>query len=402
MKTKLAGLIIAMIFAAGQIQAETRVRVKATGYDISDNLDLKAVASLFGESRNLERFERELNDPKNGISNLDLNEDGYIDYLRVIEIAENRKHLVCIQAVLDKDIYQDVATIEVENERDEYSILIVGNHFIYGPDYYIRPVYYRRPVIYSYFYGPYYRPWNSPYYWGYYPRWYKHRRPHPVFHYHKHIHVHINQRNRYDYPEYRNHHHHSDLHMKIGRNDFEKSHPDKSFNKRQNEYKNRREIDMNRRSERPNTGIQGNNEKSVKGNESRNREVRTNEYKRDSRPVQGIQRDKSEAPRRESRERTVKPSDREKSTEMKKVEIKKTESRRNDTGKKPAEIRGNTGSSREKTVAPKSGAIREKTKPAAEKSVRKISDQPKREATSKPAQRSAKTKNESNGKADRR
>jgi len=402
MKTKLTGLIIAMLFAAGQIQAENRVRVKATGYDISDNLDLEAVASLFGESRNLERFERELNDPRNEISNLDLNEDGYVDYLRVVELADNGNHLVCIQAVLDQDIYQDVATIEVENDRDNYSILIVGNHFIYGPDYFIRPVYYRRPVIFSFFYGPYYQPWHSPYYWGYYPRWYKHRRPHPVFHYHKHIYVHINQRNRYDYPHNRDHHRHADLHLKIGRNDFERSHPDKSFDKRQNEYKNRREIDMNRRSERPNVNLPRNDEKSVEGNEPRTREVRPGDYnKRESRPIQEIEREKSTAPRRESRERTVSPSGREKSTEIKKVETKRT-IRTEDNEKKPSEVRRNTGNSREKSVTPKSGTIREKAKPSAEKSVRKSNDQPKREAASKPAQRSANNKTESKDKTDRR
>jgi hypothetical protein len=402
MKTKLIGLIIAFIIAAGHTNAEKLVRVKAVGYDISDNLDLKAVASLFGESRNLERFERELNDPRNEISNLDLNEDGYVDYLRVVELADNRKHLVCIQAVLGKDTYQDIATIEVENDRDDYSILIVGNHFIYGPDYYIRPVYYRRPLIFSFFYSPLYRPWYSPYFWGYYPRWYKHRRPHPAFYYHKHIHVHINDRNRYDYPRYRDHHHHADLHLKIGRNDYWKKHPDKSFDKRQHEYKNRHEIDMNRRSERPNVSIHRNEEKSFKENEYKNRESRSAEQKRYTEPTHRNEPNKSVKPRSENRERTVKPSDREKSGEIRKDEPKRSYRHQEPNERRSAVVRGNNENTKAKPMAPKSGNIREKQKPTVEKSTHKSSDQRRRESYSRPAPRSENKKTESKEKSDRR
>jgi hypothetical protein len=36
-----------------------------------------------------------------------------VDYLRVIETVNNRTHVVIIQSVLDRDVYQDVA-IEIE------------------------------------------------------------------------------------------------------------------------------------------------------------------------------------------------------------------------------------------------------------------------------------------------
>lgn len=92
--------------AAGvQLQAQNRITVEAYNNDISYYLDLKAVASVFGDSRDLEDFERRINDYDSGISNLDLNGDGYIDYLRVIETSENNVHLVVIQAVLDRDTY---------------------------------------------------------------------------------------------------------------------------------------------------------------------------------------------------------------------------------------------------------------------------------------------------------
>jgi cystathionine beta-lyase family protein involved in aluminum resistance len=72
--------------------------------EISDNLDLRAVASIFGDSRNLQDFERRLNDPELQISNLDLNNDNEVDYLRVIETVENRTHVIIIQSILDNDV----------------------------------------------------------------------------------------------------------------------------------------------------------------------------------------------------------------------------------------------------------------------------------------------------------
>ena len=96
--------------------ADETVTVSSTGSDISENLDLRAVATLFGEVSNLEEFEQQLNSEDRHISNLDLNGDGIVDYLRVVEIESNGSHLIIIQAVLAKDIYQDVASILVEKD----------------------------------------------------------------------------------------------------------------------------------------------------------------------------------------------------------------------------------------------------------------------------------------------
>jgi hypothetical protein len=41
-------------------QAQNRTSVNAMNSEISDNLDLRAVASIFGDSRNLQDFERRL------------------------------------------------------------------------------------------------------------------------------------------------------------------------------------------------------------------------------------------------------------------------------------------------------------------------------------------------------
>ena len=74
------------------------VYVNATS-DLSYDLDLQAVAIAFAEARTLEEFEWYLNDYSRQISNLDLNRDGYVDYLRVVEQIYSGTHLIIIQDV---------------------------------------------------------------------------------------------------------------------------------------------------------------------------------------------------------------------------------------------------------------------------------------------------------------
>jgi hypothetical protein len=73
MKTKL--LLLSLMTSVWLQQAQDRNRVNAMNNEISDNLDLRAVADIFGDSRNLRNLKRQLNDPELQISNLDLNND---------------------------------------------------------------------------------------------------------------------------------------------------------------------------------------------------------------------------------------------------------------------------------------------------------------------------------------
>lgn len=128
---------------------------------------MKAVASIFGESRDLEDFEKRLNDPNIQISNLDLNGDNKVDYLRVIEAVENNTHLIILQSVLGINQFQDVATIEVERDRyNNVQVQVVGDVYMYGNNYIYEPVYVTRPLIFDVFWVSSYRPYYSPWYWG--------------------------------------------------------------------------------------------------------------------------------------------------------------------------------------------------------------------------------------------
>ena len=232
--------------------ADETVTVTATSSDISENLDLKTVATLFGQAKDLEQFEQLLNDPDSAFSNLDLNADGEVDYLRVIETADNNRHLVVVQAVLAKDIYQDVASVFVEKDEATQSVTVqvIGDEYIYGTNYIIEPVYIHRPLIYDWFWGTAWVCWHSPYYWGYYPHWWRPYYCVDPFVYWNHCYWH-----HYHYPicSYRTGHHHHPhyrpMHQHVGRNDFATRHPERSFATRNasRNITNARAMEQNRR-----------------------------------------------------------------------------------------------------------------------------------------------------------
>ncbi len=207
--------------------------IEATGDDISESLDLEAVASLFGEAENLEEFEQKLNDPDAPLSNLDLNEDGYVDYLRVVETMEDDTHVIALQAVLDEDVYQDVATIEVEQDSQGTTHMqVVGNAYVYGTGYIVEPIFARRPVIFSWLWRPVYRPYRSVYYWGYYPKHFRVWKPFQLARYKKNVLVHVNVKHTYRRVSVRYSTTAVRLHTKVQRNDYAVRYPQRAHSVR--------------------------------------------------------------------------------------------------------------------------------------------------------------------------
>ncbi|MDZ7614564.1 MAG: hypothetical protein U5K51_13325 [Flavobacteriaceae bacterium] len=143
-------LFLSCLVFLNQVYSQDRTTIDAKSADISDNLDLEAVASVFGESDDVEDFERRLNDPKIQINNLDLNNDGEVDYLRVVETGSGNTHTLSIESVLGKDQYQEVATIDVVKDKSKKTeVQVVGNVNMYGPNYCITPYYPIVPVFFS-------------------------------------------------------------------------------------------------------------------------------------------------------------------------------------------------------------------------------------------------------------
>ena len=224
--------ITLLILVSGLIYSQDTTTVEAKSESIAENLDLEAVVSVFGESESLEDFEKRLNDPELKINNLDLNGDKDVDYLRVLENGNDNTHVVTIQAVIGKDKFQDVATIDiVKDEKEKTKVQVVGDVELYGSNYIIQPVYVQPPVIVHFFWSPMYHPWHSPYYWGYYPSYYHPWRPYPPHVYRRNVHVHINVRNSYRRTNVRYSSKAARIKSQNRRNDFKRTRPTTSVPK---------------------------------------------------------------------------------------------------------------------------------------------------------------------------
>ena len=165
-----------------------------------DQFSLEGALELFKKSSSPEEFEKMLNSPDSKVNNLDLNGDGYIDYIRVQDRYEGNVHAFILQAVISESELQDVAVIELEKLANGKAVLqIVGNEDIYGIETIIEPTQEVRtyagtqssPTVVNvwtwpsvqYVYSPYYAGWVSP--WGWYERpvWWRRWRPVAYVHY---------------------------------------------------------------------------------------------------------------------------------------------------------------------------------------------------------------------------
>ena len=105
-----------------------------------DHFSLEGALELFKKSASPEEFEKMLNSPDSKVNNLDLNGDGYIDYIRVIDRYEGNVHAFILQAVISEREYQDVAVIELEMLANGKAVLqIVGDADVYGVETIIEP-----------------------------------------------------------------------------------------------------------------------------------------------------------------------------------------------------------------------------------------------------------------------
>ena len=182
-----------------------------------DHFSLEGALELFKKAESPEDFEKKLNSEKNYVNNLDLNEDGKIDYIRVFDHGDNQAHALVLQAVVSEKDAHDIAVIEIEKTSDSEAIVqIIGDEDIYGEEIIVEPFEEegeegKGPATSSFgkvriqvnvwlwpsvrfIYRPSYVLWASPWHWHYYPRWWRPWRPHPFHRYvslRPHYHVHF-------------------------------------------------------------------------------------------------------------------------------------------------------------------------------------------------------------------
>lgn len=192
-------LIVSFLCFSTQIKAQDQS--DSTGLP-GDNFSLEGALNLFKQASSPEDFEKMLNTESNHVNNLDLNEDGDIDYIRVISKMEQDVHAFILQVPISESENQDIAVIELEKNGKESAVIqIIGDEDIFGVQQIVEPSEEGdmkgdmkmeprtksgpSPLNYEvddaivinvwpwpcvrFVYAPAYRPWVSPWRWRVYP-----------------------------------------------------------------------------------------------------------------------------------------------------------------------------------------------------------------------------------------
>lgn len=188
-------LLAFALFAGLTVNAQSESAEDSLGLP-GDNFDLYGALDLFKSSSSLEDFEKKLNEENNQVNNLDLNEDGDVDYVMVVDNMDGDAHAIQLQVAVSETETQDIAAIEVEKTGAESADLqMVGDEELYGEDYIVEATdekttgatdqkwqNFRSSVVVvnvwvwpsvRFIYAPAYVVWRSPYRWHYYPVWWK-------------------------------------------------------------------------------------------------------------------------------------------------------------------------------------------------------------------------------------
>jgi hypothetical protein len=105
-----------------------------------DNFSLEGALAMFKKANSLKNFERIINDKKNNVNNLDLNDDGEIDYINVDDIKNGDTHILVLSTYLSETEKQDIATISIEKTGEEQAVLqIEGDANLYAENTIIEP-----------------------------------------------------------------------------------------------------------------------------------------------------------------------------------------------------------------------------------------------------------------------
>ncbi|HDS15230.1 MAG TPA: hypothetical protein ENN66_01100 [Proteobacteria bacterium] len=128
--------LISFFWPAGRSEKQYNVNVQTMVY-AADGLDLACIGALLQKAEDAAALERLLNDPQTGINNLDLNEDGQVDYIKVTEYGsqESRGFSLTVEPAAGET--QEVATIAIAKQgSDKVEVEVQGNPQIYGQQHY--------------------------------------------------------------------------------------------------------------------------------------------------------------------------------------------------------------------------------------------------------------------------
>lgn len=133
MKNTIAFLILSLLIIKINAQSDS------TGL-AGDQLNLPGILEAFQKSNSPEEFEKMINSESSKLNNIDLNNDGETDYIKVISSSNDDSRIFILQVPVSESENQDIAVIELEKTgNQEAQIQIIGDEEIFGEDYILEP-----------------------------------------------------------------------------------------------------------------------------------------------------------------------------------------------------------------------------------------------------------------------
>jgi hypothetical protein len=156
----------------------SKISVTPEVANLGDNLDLQALGELVKNSTSAQDIEEKLN--QNGsINNLDLNNNGSVEYIKVTEYGDGNNKGFSFTVDLSNNETQEIATIEIQKGDRGSQMNIQGNQQLYGYQSYYQSHYSLTDLmIMHYLFTPHIT-YYSPYRYGYYPSSYHSYRSRP-------------------------------------------------------------------------------------------------------------------------------------------------------------------------------------------------------------------------------
>lgn len=154
------------------VQPAQNVVVQPTISNLGDNLNLQALGEMVRTSTSASDIEQKLNQPSS-INNLDLDNDGNVDFISVTEYGQSPNIGFSFTANLTNGDKQEVCTIEVQQGGNNQANLVInGNQTLYGSNAYYSSGYSMTDLmIWHYLFYP-HSYYHSMWHYGYYPSYY--------------------------------------------------------------------------------------------------------------------------------------------------------------------------------------------------------------------------------------
>ena len=167
-------MVACAIFSGGCSKRQERYNVDVqTVVRAADGLDLQAVGELLKRAKDAQQLAQLLNSSGEGINNLDLDENGKVDYIQVDEYGSGDSRGFSFTVETSPGEEQEIATIEIEKSGSDANVQIHGNSQIYGHNQYYR---HRFGLADYLLLGYIFRPhpfYFSPWHYGAYPPYYR-------------------------------------------------------------------------------------------------------------------------------------------------------------------------------------------------------------------------------------